>query len=168
MKRMNKKPLMMIGLMVMAGIMIGVMIVIMMMFSRVGDMGQMVFGTSMLGIMVIPLAGLIIMLLIMFFFFRKTVGRGGLMSMMMGYGQNAQHKGDDKNLTELTYNIPAVSCGHCKATIEREVGKLSGVASVNVDIDSRQAVIKIISPPTNTEIEALLTRIGYSPKSQQT
>jgi quercetin dioxygenase-like cupin family protein len=26
----------------------------------------------------------------------------------------------------LTYNIPAVNCMHCKMTIEREVGELSG------------------------------------------
>ena len=66
----------------------------------------------------------------------------------------------------LNYNISTVSCGHCKTTIEHEVNKLPGVASVNVDVDSKQAVIKLISPPTNTEIEALLTRIGYSPKSE--
>ncbi|MFC2069349.1 heavy-metal-associated domain-containing protein [Chloroflexota bacterium] len=66
----------------------------------------------------------------------------------------------------MKYNIPNVSCDHCKAIIEHEVGKLSGVVSVNVDVDSKQAVIKLISTPTNTEIEALLTRIGYSLKSQ--
>ena len=61
MKHINKKPLTMFGLMTMVGIMIGAMIVIMIMFYQVGDMGQMVFGTSMFGIMIIPLIGLIIM-----------------------------------------------------------------------------------------------------------
>jgi len=166
MKHINKKPLTMFGLMVIVGIMIGAMIVIMVMFSQLGDMGQMVFGTSMLGVMIIPFIGFIIMILIMLFFFRKMVGRGGPMSMMMGHDHDTQQKSEDKNLTVLNYNIPAVSCDHCKATIEREVGKLSGVASVNVDVDSKRAVIKLISPPTSTEIETLLTRIGYSPESQ--
>ena len=166
MKHINKKPLTMFGLMVIVGIMIGAMIVIMVMFSQLGDMGQMVFGTSMLGVMIIPFIGFIIMILIMLFFFRKMVGRGGPMSMMMGHDHDTQQKSEDKNLTVLNYNIPTVSCDHCKATIEREVGKLSGVASVNVDVDSKRAVIKLISPPTSTEIETLLTRIGYSPESQ--
>ena len=166
MKSINRKPFMMLGLMIMVGIMVGAMIVIMMMFSRVGDMGQMVFGTSALGMMIIPLAGLLIMILIMVFFFRKMIGRSGPMSMMMGHDHDTQQKSEDKNLTVLNYNIPTVSCDHCKATIEREVGKLSGVASVNVDVDSKRAVIKLISPPTSTEIETLLTRIGYSPESQ--
>jgi len=157
---------MMFGLMIMVGIMIGAMIVIMIMFSQMGNMGQIIFGASLRSMIIKPLTGFIIMLLIMVFFIRKMVGRNGPMSMMMGHDHDVQQKIEDKNLTVLNYNIPAVNCSHCKATIEREVGKLSGVASVAVDVDSKQAVIKIISPPTNTEIEALLTRIGFSPKSQ--
>ncbi len=166
MKRRNWKPLVIISLMIMVGIMVGAMIVIMMMFSKVGDMGQMVFGTSALGLMIIPLAGLVIMVLIMLFFFRKMAGRGGPMSMMMGRSYDVQQESEDSNLSVLNYHIPTVSCDHCKATIEHEIGKLPGVASVYVDVDSKQVVIKLISLPTNTKIETLLTRIGYSPKSE--
>jgi len=70
-------------------------------------------------------------------------------------------------MTTLTYNIPAVNCGHYKMTIEREVSELSGVASVSVDVGSKQAVIKFDSPATKVEIEALLAEIGYPPESQQ-
>ena len=167
MKNTTRKPLIMLSLMIMIGIMIGAMIVIMMMFSRVGDMGQMVFGTSALGMMIIPIAGLIIMVLIMFFFFRKMVGRGEPMSMMMGRSYDTQQNDDGKNLTVLNYSIPTVSCDHCKTTIEHEVGKLSGVTSVIVDIDSKQAIIKLDPPPATTaEIETLLAKLGYPPKSQ--
>jgi len=69
-------------------------------------------------------------------------------------------------MTTLTYNIPAVNCGHCRMTIERAVGELSGVASVSVDVDTKQAVIKFDSPATKAEIEALLAEIGYAPESQ--
>jgi copper chaperone len=161
----NRKPLIMFGLMVIAGIMVGAMIVIMFFFSKVGDMGQLMFGTNALGMMIIPLVALVIMVLIMVFFFRKMMGKGGPMRMM-GVGRSTIQHSDDDNLTVLNYEIPGVSCAHCKATIEQEVGKLPGVASVNVDVDSRQAIIKLISPPTNSEIEALLTKIGYAPDSQ--
>ena len=46
-------------------------------------------------------------------------------------------------------------------TIEREVGKLTGVASVSVDVDAKRAVIKFEPPTTKAEIEALLVEIGY-------
>ena len=69
-------------------------------------------------------------------------------------------------MTTLTYNVPSISCRHCKMTIERKVGKLAGVTSVNVDVDAKQAVIKFDSPATEAEIEALLAEIGYPPESQ--
>lgn len=161
MKNITRKPLMMLVLMIMIGIMIGAMILIMIMFSKVGDMGQMVFGTSALGMMIILLAGLIIMVLIMFSFFRKMIGRSEPTSMATDRSHDAQQNGEDNNLTVLNYNIPAVNCDHCKVTIKREVGKLPGVSSVKVDVDSKQAVIKLVIPVTKAEIETLLTEIGY-------
>ena len=68
-------------------------------------------------------------------------------------------------MTTVTYSVPAVSCGHCKMRIERSVGELPGVASVEVDVDARQAVIAYGPPATPTEIEALLEEIGYPPES---
>ncbi|MFC1943476.1 heavy-metal-associated domain-containing protein [Chloroflexota bacterium] len=64
----------------------------------------------------------------------------------------------------LTYHIPTVNCDHCKMTIEREVGKLPGVASVNVDVDSKKAFIEFNSPTVKSEIEAMLAEIGYPPE----
>ena len=69
-------------------------------------------------------------------------------------------------MTTLTYNIPNVNCGHCKMTIERKVGELSGVASVSVDVDAKRAIIKFDPPTTKPEIEALLTGIGYPPQTE--
>ena len=166
MKHLNRKPLPMFGMLIMAGIMIGVMIMIMMLFYQVGEMGKYMFGISMFGMMIIPLIGLLLMIPMMYFVYRKMTGRSGPMSMMGGDTQEALQQNKDKNLITLKYHIPAVNCDHCKATIESEVSKLPGVDSVDVDVDSRQAVIRIITPPTNTEIEDLLATIGYSPASQ--
>jgi copper chaperone CopZ len=167
MKNMNSKVLMMLGLMIMVGIMVGAMIIIMLMFSQVGDMGQMVFGTSVLNMMIIPMVGLIVMVLVMIFFYRKMVGGSGPMSMMTGRSNNIRQNNEGSNSITLNYRIPEVSCGHCKTTIEHEVGKLSGVLSVNVDVDSKQATIKLALPPTTkAEIETLLANIGYPPESQ--
>jgi len=65
----------------------------------------------------------------------------------------------------VTHNIPRVSCGHCKMNIEREVGKLPGVASVTVDVAAKMAIIKYDSPATKPAIETLLIEIGYPPEN---
>lgn len=40
-------------------------------------------------------------------------------------------------MTVKTYNVPDVSCVHCKRTIEGTLGRLDGVESVLVDVDRR-------------------------------
>ena len=161
MKKTNWKPFMVFGLMIMFGIMIVAMIVIMMMFSGMGGLGQWMWG-----VMIFPFLGILLMMVIMFFFFRKMAKKGGLMSGMMGHSHNPHLQLKENDMTTLTYNIPAVNCDHCKMTIEREVGKLPGVSYVNVDVGSKQAVIKLVIPVTKAEIEALLIEIGYPTESQ--
>jgi len=117
--------------------MIGAMIVIMMMFSSIGGLGQWMWG-----IMVFPFLGILVMVVIIVFFFRKMAQKGRLMSGMMEHRHNPQLQLEESEMTTITYNISAVNCDHCKMTIEHEVGKLPGVASVNVDVGSKQAVIK--------------------------
>ena len=69
-------------------------------------------------------------------------------------------------MNTLNYTIPSVSCAHCKMTIEREIGDLPGVASVNVNIDTQQAVIEFDLPATKDEIESILAEIGYPAENQ--
>lgn len=44
-------------------------------------------------------------------------------------------------MTSRTFDIPGISCGHCKAAIEGEVAKVAAVDSVVVDIDARTATV---------------------------
>lgn len=64
-----------------------------------------------------------------------------------------------------TVTIPAISCGHCVMTIEREVSALSGVQSVKADEQSRTVVIEWNDPTTWDEIEDLLAEIDYPPQA---
>jgi copper chaperone len=36
-----------------------------------------------------------------------------------------------------TYSVPGISCGHCRAAITAEVTTVSGVESVDVDLDTK-------------------------------
>lgn len=37
----------------------------------------------------------------------------------------------------ITYSVPGISCGHCRAAITAEVTTVSGVESVDVDLDAK-------------------------------
>jgi copper chaperone len=39
---------------------------------------------------------------------------------------------------QLTYSVPGVSCGHCRAAITSEVEKVRGVTGVEVDLDAKR------------------------------
>jgi copper chaperone len=37
----------------------------------------------------------------------------------------------------ITYSVPGMSCGHCRAAITAEVTAVAGVDSVDVDLDTK-------------------------------
>ena len=41
----------------------------------------------------------------------------------------------------VTYTVPDMSCGHCKAAVEQELSALSGVSSVDVDLDTKLVTV---------------------------
>jgi len=43
---------------------------------------------------------------------------------------------------EMTYTVSGMSCGHCKAAVEEEVGRVPGVESVAADLDSKLVVVR--------------------------
>ena len=43
---------------------------------------------------------------------------------------------------EMTYTVSGMSCGHCKAAVEEEVGRVPGVESVDADLDSKLVVVR--------------------------
>jgi copper chaperone CopZ len=151
----------MIGLMVAFGLMVGGAGPMAM--ALPGGGGQ---GLGMWGVILIPLLGLLIMGTMMYISFRWMAGRRGPMSGMMGYRPGALAQSQMTEGTTFTYSIPAVNCAHCKMTIERELSKLPGVESVSVDIESKQAVVQLVSLPSEEEIARLLTDIGYPPEVQ--
>jgi copper chaperone len=39
--------------------------------------------------------------------------------------------------SNLSYNVPEMSCGHCVAAITGEVTKLEGVSAVSIDLETK-------------------------------
>jgi copper chaperone CopZ len=44
-------------------------------------------------------------------------------------------------MTTITYSVPGMSCGHCRAAITAEVSAVPGVAGVEVDLDAKLVAI---------------------------
>ena len=63
-----------------------------------------------------------------------------------------------------TVTVPGISCGHCVATIEREVADLAGVSSVKAEQNSREVTISWDPDTTDwVVIEDLMKEINYAP-----
>ena len=43
---------------------------------------------------------------------------------------------------EITYTVRGMSCGHCKAAVEEEVGRVPGVDAVTADLDTKLVVVR--------------------------
>jgi copper chaperone len=46
-----------------------------------------------------------------------------------------------QTIEQLTYSVPGMSCGHCRAAITAEVQRIAGVASVDVDLDAKRVTV---------------------------
>ena len=66
-------------------------------------------------------------------------------------------------MEEKTISVPAIHCGHCVATIKRELSELPGVAAVAPDLKARKVAVKWGPPATWEQIKALLSEIGFPP-----
>ena len=64
-------------------------------------------------------------------------------------------------MTTVTYNVPAIHCGHCTHTIEMEVGELQGVQSVRADEATKKVEITFDAPADEQKIKSLLAEIEY-------
>ena len=66
-------------------------------------------------------------------------------------------------MTKATFNVPEMSCGHCKATVERELNKLSGVEHSNVDLEKGTVEVSYDESRVMTgELEDAIEEAGYS------
>jgi copper chaperone len=45
------------------------------------------------------------------------------------------------DVATVVLTVPGMTCGHCTAAVTEEVGKVLGVASVEVDLDTKRVTI---------------------------
>jgi copper chaperone len=60
----------------------------------------------------------------------------------------------------LTYLVPGMSCEHCGAAVTQEVGKVAGVAAVDVDLETK--LVRIAgSDVDGAAVVAAIDEAGY-------
>ncbi len=60
----------------------------------------------------------------------------------------------------LVYSVPGVTCEQCRAAIVSEVGVVSGVESVDVDLDAK--VVTVVGREVSDEaVRAAIDEAGY-------
>lgn len=64
-------------------------------------------------------------------------------------------------MSSKIYTIPNISCAHCVATIEREVGGVAGVQNVTGNVDSKEVTVVYDEEAALVRLEKLLEEIGY-------
>ena len=63
---------------------------------------------------------------------------------------------------ETKFNVPEISCGHCKETIESTINTLENVETVNVDIDQKSVEVKSSSSLDLSLVSKMLDEQGYT------
>lgn len=67
-------------------------------------------------------------------------------------------------MSEKTFTVPNISCGHCVHSIEMEVGEIAGVEQVEADQESKRVTVVWDEPATWEKIQQTLEEINYPPE----
>ncbi len=66
-------------------------------------------------------------------------------------------------MTDRTFNVPDMSCGHCKAAVEGELNGLSGVESSNADVEKGTVAVRYDeSKVSNEQLKGAIEEAGYT------
>lgn len=60
----------------------------------------------------------------------------------------------------ITYTVPGMHCGHCTAAVTEEIERVSGVESVDVDLESKRVVVSG-SALSDETLRAAIEEAGY-------
>ena len=63
-------------------------------------------------------------------------------------------------MNEIIYRVPDMSCAHCEQAVSTEIGSVPGVASVDVDLDTKLVVVRG-DELDDVAIRAAIEEAGY-------
>ncbi|MGI5485609.1 heavy-metal-associated domain-containing protein [Microtetraspora malaysiensis] len=60
-----------------------------------------------------------------------------------------------------TYTVTGMTCGHCVGTVTSEIGKVTGVTGVEVELASGKVTVTSDSPLDETLVRDAVEEAGY-------
>ncbi|MYW95977.1 heavy-metal-associated domain-containing protein [Amycolatopsis rubida] len=64
-------------------------------------------------------------------------------------------------MTETTYTVQGMTCGHCVGSVKEEVGDLAGVRTVDVDLATGAVKVTSAEPISHEAVKAAVAEAGY-------
>ncbi|WP_217996379.1 heavy-metal-associated domain-containing protein [Granulicoccus phenolivorans] len=65
-----------------------------------------------------------------------------------------------------TYRVGGLTCGHCVASVTKQVAAVHGATAVEVDLTSGGvSTVTVTGPVDPDEVRAAITKAGYLPRS---
>jgi copper ion binding protein len=64
-------------------------------------------------------------------------------------------------MSAVTVTVAGMTCGHCAASVREEVGSISGVTAVDVDLGSGEVTVDSEAPVEAAAIKNAVEEAGY-------
>lgn len=64
-------------------------------------------------------------------------------------------------MSETTFHVVGMTCGHCVSAVHEEVGKLDGVSEVAVELDAGRVTVTSSRPVSDAEVRSAVEEAGY-------
>lgn len=64
-------------------------------------------------------------------------------------------------MNTTTYQVKGMTCGHCVSAVKEEIGRIDGVAEVDVDLDSGRVTVSSDIPVEEAAVRAAVDEAGY-------
>jgi copper chaperone len=64
-------------------------------------------------------------------------------------------------MSESTYTVTGMTCGHCADAVTQEITTLAGVRNVDVDVATGQVTVTSDNPLPIDTVRAAVTEAGY-------
>lgn len=64
-------------------------------------------------------------------------------------------------MTESTYTVSGMACGHCASSVTEEIERIAGVTAVHVDVDNGSVTVTSDEDLDIAEVRAAVDEAGY-------
>jgi copper chaperone len=60
-----------------------------------------------------------------------------------------------------TYTVTGMTCGHCVAAVQQEIGKIEGVTDIAIDLPTGRVQVESVAPLPEGAVHAAVDEAGY-------